>query len=938
MRFTNVALAALTVAGANAAPHPQKIDFKSLSPVVQSAQNVPVGVTAQVVSYNPTAAASIAAAAVTQSSAIKGTTSDTKREVNQLKARDGTCAPQPETIYTGTNPADDPDSFVAYEPFADAANSASTPSGYTRSFVNLHASNNALKYMGFTQLPTYDTASCAEKCSAITGCNAFNLYFERDPVVDPGANCTNPSSMTNVKCVFWGGSIDSKTAVNDGQWRSKFRVVIAGSNGYNLATVPTPGGYTPPTCLEDSAINAPLDCNTDDTFLGSRFFTDTPFDVSLCTAACDATSSYDLAHPPATGSPKTCQFINTYILYLNGVAQGQTCAMYTESWDSSYATNTGYSSGSDVYTIGSSYTLSNSTNPNYAKDCKVSVNSSSSSILSTSDSASSKSGTAAPKTVSSTSASYSLPSNTANSTSILASSTSCSSTSNRVSGTSASQILPSNTANITSVFASSTPYASTSSTVSSISASNTLASNTANNTAISSTLTSLTRNSTSAFAPSTFGTSTFNTLSTTSASSALPSNTANSTSASGRSAYNTVISTYASNPLPSNTKSSDFASSGTGYASTSGSLSFETGSITSGSPTSNGSVSISLPSNTASSNLASSVTGYASASKPIYSGTDTIISGFPTSSGLVSNALPSYTASSISASNSLPSNTGSNTASSSVSSHAFTSDTSSGHLAPSSSAASKESASVNSNVPSISSSGSENSYASETLSGTIPSCTSPTSSDPVTSSNLGINFAYFSNPTLNTGYGSPQFDINSLNGKIPTYTGTASQIGFSNTAAGSDVALYPGAPSCSVEQLAIVHTGYVYARKAGTYTFNITAFDDIVMGWIGSNAFGSYSASNADLNAANSGAPNAVTTVSKTLTAGQILPFKVLWANGASTGNLGFAIKGPDSVLLSSTPGSAKDVITAPSSIQTFSFPSVASIATNATAGLTSSQ
>lgn len=915
MHFTNLALAALTVAGANAAPRPQNIDFQSLSPVVQTVQNVPVGVTSQVVSYNPTAAASIAAAAVTQSSAIKGTTSDTKRQFNHLKARDGTCARQPETIYTGTNPKDDPDSFVAYKPFADAANSASTPSGYTRSFVNLHASNNALKYMGFTQLPTYDTASCADKCSTITGCNAFNLYFERDPIVDPGANCTNPSSMTNVKCVFWGGSIDAKTAVNDGQWRSKFRVVIAGSNGYNLASLPTPGGYTPPSCLEDSAINAPLDCNKDDTFLGSRFFTDTPFDVSLCTAACDATSSYDLAHPPAIGSPKTCQFINTYILYLNGVAQGQTCAMYTESWDSSYATNTGYTSGRGVYTIGSSYTLSNATNPNYAKDCKASANSSSSSVLSSLAYASSTSGTATFKIVSSTSAPDSLPSNTANGTSVHDSSTSSISTSKIVSGTSESHVLPSTTANITSVHASSTPYAS-----------NTLTSST-DSTAISSTLISSTRNSTSAYAPSMTSTSAFHTLSTSTASGASASNTANSTSESSRSASNTVGSTYVSHASPSNTKSSNLAPQGTGYAS-------DSGYITSGSPTSSESGYNSSPSSTKSSNFGSSGSGYASASGPTYSRPHSIISGYPT--GTVSNALPSYTAS-ISAPGTLPSNSESNTASSSVSSHAFTSVTSSGYLSASSSAAATESVSASGNAPSISNSGSAGSYASETLSGSIPSCTSSGSSDPVTSSNLGINFAYFSNPTLTTGYGSSQFDINSLNGKIPTYTGTASQIGFSNTAAGSDVTLYPGAPSYSLEQLAIVHTGYVYARKAGTYTFNITSFDDIVMGWIGSNAFGSYSSSNADLNAASSDTHNAVTTVSKTLTAGQLLPFKVLWANGASSGSLGFSIKGPDSILLSSSSGSAKDVITTPSSIQTFSFPSVPSIPTNATAGFTSS-
>ncbi|TGO90243.1 hypothetical protein BPOR_0073g00180 [Botrytis porri] len=372
MRFADFALVALTAEGANAAPHPQKIDFKSLNPVVQSVQSVPVGITAEVVTYNPTAATSSAAAAVTTK-----TTLATKRKTGQLEARDSDCSTQPATIYTGTNPADDPESFLAYQPFADTANSAATPSGFTRSFVNLKASNNALKYMGFTQLPTYDTKVCASKCSDITGCNAFNIYYERDPSVDPGASCTNPSSMTNVKCVFWGGALDAKTAVNDGQWRSTFRVVIAGSNGYNLNSFPTPGGYNQPTSLAGASINAPLDCKKADTYLGSRFFTDTPFDVSLCTAACDATTAFNVAHPSATGV-QTCQFINTYILYLNGVAQGQACAMYTDTWDISYAVNTGYTSGTDVYTIDSSYTLSNSTNPNYAANCKIAASSSSS--------------------------------------------------------------------------------------------------------------------------------------------------------------------------------------------------------------------------------------------------------------------------------------------------------------------------------------------------------------------------------------------------------------------------------------------------------------------------------------------------------------------------------------------------------------------------------
>ncbi|KAH0000501.1 hypothetical protein KCU78_g15344, partial [Aureobasidium melanogenum] len=68
-------------------------------------------------------------------------------------------------------------------------------------------------------------------------------------------------------------------------------------------------------------------------------------------------------HPPSNGKfNKICSFFNTYILYKNGQSLGQYCAMYDQTWSSSYAKNTGYYYGSDHYTIGFSYTFSNSTN------------------------------------------------------------------------------------------------------------------------------------------------------------------------------------------------------------------------------------------------------------------------------------------------------------------------------------------------------------------------------------------------------------------------------------------------------------------------------------------------------------------------------------------------------------------------------------------------
>jgi hypothetical protein len=98
----------------------------------------------------------------------------------------------------------------------------------------LTASNSADKYMGFTLLKSYDVASCVNQCSSISGCNSVNIYFERDPTINPDSStCSqNPPSTINIKCVFWGGAVVSANANNFGQWRANFQVLIAGSNGY----------------------------------------------------------------------------------------------------------------------------------------------------------------------------------------------------------------------------------------------------------------------------------------------------------------------------------------------------------------------------------------------------------------------------------------------------------------------------------------------------------------------------------------------------------------------------------------------------------------------------------------------------------------------------------------------------------------------------------
>ena len=197
----------------------------------------------------------------------------------------------------------------------------------------------------------------------------INIYFERDPKLTPDAtSCPNPPSLTQIKCVFWGGPVTTSNTNNPGRTWASFSVVVAGSNGYVNQNIAAPSGYTDALYLGNAAINAPYDSQGFDTFMGSKVFTLGPFNASLCAEACGAQNVYNLANPPTDGSPvQTCQFFNTYLLYLNDtVGLGQYCAMYSETWTSKYATKVEQWRGNDRYTVQYSYAFSNVTVPGVA--------------------------------------------------------------------------------------------------------------------------------------------------------------------------------------------------------------------------------------------------------------------------------------------------------------------------------------------------------------------------------------------------------------------------------------------------------------------------------------------------------------------------------------------------------------------------------------------
>lgn len=302
------------------------------------------------------------------SNVITSTGSKLKRALTgvarQPRRKRNACDAQP-TLDNRYNVAlDTPANFNNDPNIAEQANKANAaPKGYYQNFKNLKAANSAMNYLGYSVVTTgYDVDWCAAKCDAKAGCLSFNIYFERDPTIEPGPGCPNPAGFANIKCSFWGTGLDTSTANNVGQWREKFWVSIAGSNAYTSYKLGGPvDGWNGPEKLDKTALNAPLwDCENKWTYLGYKLLQTGSVDPRLCSTACDALTAFNAAHP-TNADPYACNGFGSYILTktnsTGSYQQGQMCTFYTAYWDAKFATNTGSSDPS----IGATYKYSYST-------------------------------------------------------------------------------------------------------------------------------------------------------------------------------------------------------------------------------------------------------------------------------------------------------------------------------------------------------------------------------------------------------------------------------------------------------------------------------------------------------------------------------------------------------------------------------------------------
>lgn len=306
-------------------------------------------VTAAVPTYNPSSAASDAADSADVAMFTTAPDSDDDSSMPKRRALRFRRDVAPDACSTrkvqpvGYGPVASPDTpanFQSNPQVHSAPRTLVAPSGFSTVFRDLNGSTQQSGYMGYYLLKAYDPSQCAAKCNKAAGCVSFNLYYERDPTVDPSADCT-PASTTNIVCSLYGLPVSAATAKNRGQYRAKFQVLIEGSNGYNTNNGPDEIANYTISAKYPAAINSVI-VNGDDSYIRAVSFPG-PYNPSQCTALCDKQANYALAHPNSDGDVgKVCTYVNAYVLQSETKGPlGTYCGLYTHPWNATYATNFG---------------------------------------------------------------------------------------------------------------------------------------------------------------------------------------------------------------------------------------------------------------------------------------------------------------------------------------------------------------------------------------------------------------------------------------------------------------------------------------------------------------------------------------------------------------------------------------------------------------------
>ncbi|KAI3323320.1 hypothetical protein HD806DRAFT_108496 [Xylariaceae sp. AK1471] len=180
----------------------------------------------------------------------------------------------------------------------------------------------------------------------------------------------------------------------------------------------------------------------------------------------------------------------------------------------------------------------------------------------------------------------------------------------------------------------------------------------------------------------------------------------------------------------------------------------------------------------------------------------------------------------------------------------------------------------------------------------------PTCSKPKHCSNAGWDWAYYPSPLHNDGENYPGFLADVFKTREPSYTDVTPAIG-GLTRLGADGTIYGSSAVLNNTYFVLNHHAYLWACETGTWQFDITGVDDLVLGWVGDVAYSGWTDNNADARAVWTflGSAPHVGSASFTtnLNGGSFVPIRFVFADAQGGGNFRLTITSPSGIIVHQT-------------------------------------
>ncbi|KAI1363541.1 hypothetical protein F5Y08DRAFT_309059 [Xylaria arbuscula] len=189
-------------------------------------------------------------------------------------------------------------------------------------------------------------------------------------------------------------------------------------------------------------------------------------------------------------------------------------------------------------------------------------------------------------------------------------------------------------------------------------------------------------------------------------------------------------------------------------------------------------------------------------------------------------------------------------------------------------------------------------YPSDPDPSTCPSCSKPKHCG----SSVGWDFAYYPNSITNNGENYPGFRGDVVKTQTPTYTGATPSIG---KASAFSTSIYNSTATLDSAYFVLNQHAYLWACESGTWQFDISGVDDLVLAWVGETAYSGWTDDNASGRAVwtfqGTGAHTGSASFTAELEGSTFVPVRFLFANAQGGGAFKIAITSPSGIIVHQT-------------------------------------